>query len=176
MSKVYQIESLTSIAPDETYLVLINPERIPHLVLVHQSFYYTLTYNDCIRKEPFGPYLEKLKRAGKKILMLQITHLVADPDEVFQNYQKAKDGEITCLEPIKRTLLPEINVEFVFELIPHLYENEMIVKSLGFNLENLLTNGNEFELNQYTKASIYAYISALNRNYDTRRKNRLETH
>ena len=72
MAEVKNIAKFDRIDSKSTYLVLISPEKIPHLIIVQQNKYYSLTYKKSVIAEDFDSYLKFLKKSGKKVLLLEI--------------------------------------------------------------------------------------------------------
>ena len=148
------------------YLVLINPEKIPHLIVVQGNKYFSLTNSESIVNENFKPYFSKLKRAKRKLLLFELKPSKIDLAAVFEQYKSVNTESITCLVPVKESLLKNSNAKFVFELIPELYEANLINSALQLNLEDELTSLGEFNLNTYSLEDIFNYIKHLNSKHD----------
>jgi len=174
-SKVLSTTTLTDILPfpgvdkNATYLVLISPESIPHLCLIHRGLYYSLTYKECEIGKDFAIYLQFLIRAKRKILFLEIDQAVNYPWTVFKKYQQLANTNLTCIDPIKETLMEKSNAEYVFQLIPELQEANRIKQVFHLNMEMDLKNSPEFKLREYSKETIFAYIQALNEKHIKRK-------
>lgn len=165
MPEVRNVQPFSGINDQSTYLVLISPERIPHLVLVHHGKYYSLNYKESLIGEDFNSYLKFLRRSNKKVLFIEIVPGKSDIASIFKKYTKAESGKATCLQPINDWLLSDREISFVFELIPELYERDMILSAQHLNLEENLGKNAEFALSQYDKEDIYSYIEALKKRH-----------
>lgn len=165
MPKVIGLKKLDVINPSSTYLLLISPETIPHLALVHKGAYFSLTHKKSIIGEEFQPYFNFLNRAKRKMIFIEIQNVVNDPLGAFRAYSKANKEEITCLFPVKDCLLPESKAEFIYELIPDLYLAGKVADAFHVSLEDDLTDLGDFNLSIYPKEAIFSYIESLNQKY-----------
>jgi hypothetical protein len=145
-----------------TYLLLVSPESIPHLVLVHNTLCYSLTYRECEIGKDFGVYLQALVRAKRKMLFVELSGIEENPWTIFQRYAQLTGTGLTCIVPVKETILPGSKAEFVFELIPDLQDQGKIKQVYHLNMEPEFKKSATFTLRQYKKEAIYAYIQALN--------------
>lgn len=165
MAKVKSVQPLIKLSDQGTYLVLISPETIPHLVVVRNGKYYSLTNKKSVIGEDFNPYLAFLKRSNRKVLFLELDVINGDIKNSYESYQKVNSKDTTCLSPIKDWLSIEESIQFVYELIPMLYLKEMIKETYHINMGDIIVEGGDFVLSQYSKADIYSYIDKLNRKY-----------
>ena len=168
MYKVAGVKSLNWLNPSANYLILINPEKIPHLGLIKKGHYYSLTYKKTQLKEPFKPYFNFLKRSGRAMLFLEIKTDLDEVEEVFERYEKAVVGKTTCLHPIRETILPSSQANFIYELLPELEQIEVIGQAFHVNMDDLLDENLDFTLSTYDKNSIYSYIETLNEKHAKR--------
>lgn len=151
-----------------TYLFLINPHEIPHLVLVKDQQYFALTYKESVIGSDFQGYFNALKRTQKKMIILELQGLENAPETVFERYEQA--GEKTCFVPIKETLLPQSMTQFIYELVPDLYCASKIVQAYQMNVEKELNDSGDFEMREYSLEDIYSYIEKLKREHAKRNK------
>lgn len=165
MPKVKAVQSYSELQPNKCYLVLISPGKMPHIALINKGAYYSLTYKKCIAGEHFASYLSFFKRTKRALLFLELSHLVQDPALIFKRYKCVDTEKITCLTPIKETVLKESKANFVFELIPELYEANRIVGAFQLNMDELLDDLGDFNLVEYSKSAIFDYIKTLNQKY-----------
>lgn len=165
MIKVKNVRALQGLNPNKSYLVLINPERIPHLVAVVNNKYFSLTNRKSVIGEDFDAYFNFLKRSNKKVLFIELNDTSGNIDEAFKQYSKVDSKHTTCLEPIKKWLQVDENVDFVFNLIPLLQGENRISAVWHFNMEEELDKLGDFKLSQYSKEDIYSYIDKLNKKY-----------
>ena len=163
MGKVFSVTELDAVDNAASYLLLINPDKIPHLVYIQSGKYYSLTYKESLIDLPFDHYFKKLKKLKKKMLFIELVESSSKAQEVFSNYLKADTGTTTCFVPIKDLILPNSKSEMIFELIPELYENQMIKKVSHLNLAADLDESKDFTLSVYNKDLIFSYIKALNK-------------
>lgn len=154
-----------------TYLLLISPESIPHICLVQGGLYYSLTYRECENARDFLPYLQMLLKARRKMIFVEIDRSLENPWVVFKQYEKLVGTELTCLEPVKHTLVENSQANYVFELIRELQEAGRITQVYHMNMEPDLGENNNFTLRVYGKEAIFAYIQALNEKHAKRQKN-----
>lgn len=162
MPELKNVRRLTALDSDHTFLVLISPEKIPHLVIVHANRYYSLTYRSSVIGGDFDAYLEFLRRARKKLLFVDLGVMSEDPSPFFSVYESADETSITCLQPVRDYLAPKSMAQFVYELLPEL---DMLGKVLGYyqlNLDNELDDSGNFEMTIYSRKLIYSYIQQLN--------------
>ena len=156
---------------NRTYLVLISPESIPHICLVHGGLYYSLTYRECENARDFLPYLQLLLKARRKIIFIEVDKTHESPWRVFQSYEKLVGTGLTCLQPVKETLVENSQANYVFELIRELQDANRITQVYHMNMEPDLGKENQFTLRVYGKEAIFAYIQALNEKDAKRQKN-----
>lgn len=165
MTKILNIREDFCDIDEGSYLLLIEPQNIPHLVFLQDGRYYSLTYKGVELGFSFPPYLEKLVRLKKKIIFLQVERSVESPFLVFSDYATAGDHDQTCFYPIKQLLLPESRAEMIFQLIPELYAAGKIKDAMHFGLTSLLENNTDFNLPVYTKADVLRHIANLKEKY-----------
>ena len=168
MTTIKNLKPLTGVDASATYLILISPENIPHLAIVHKGLYYSWTHKKVIISEPFKPYFNFLKRANRKMIFIALKDLNLNLESNFLRYKEIKDKTITCLLPIKDSLLPKSKADFIFELIPELYASNLIKESFYVNMKEDLNEFGDFLLSKYSKQAIYSYIESLNEKYAKR--------
>ena len=168
MSKVLKPEPFTGLKSDATYLFLISPDKIPHLVLVKDLLYYALTYKESVIGADFSAYFNALKRSRKRMIILELTDIERFPETVFSQYQEA--GEKTCFVPVKESLLSSSESNFIYQLVPDLYKANKIVKAYQLNLEEELDDLGDFRMNEYSLQDIYSYIESLKNEHAERNK------
>lgn len=161
MSKVFFPKPFSGFEDSKNYLVLVSPEKIPHLVLVTQNNYYSLTYKEAELGKDAGRYLDLLKRLNKAMLVFELHADLSKIDAAFANYIAADSANTTCFVPIKSLIAPESKAEMIFELIPELNANKLIGNCYHLRLEKFLSISGEFELRTYTKEMIFSYIQQL---------------
>lgn len=165
MAKVKNLRKGLTDIDNGCHLILINPEKIPHMVYLQDGRYYSLTYQGVELAFSFLPYLDRLLRTKKKMIFLELDVTGLEPFTVFSEYAEAGDDQATCLDPVKRLLLPESKAEMVFQLIPELYEKGLIRAVCQVGMEEMLDENGDFELNEYSKEAVFNYIELLKNKY-----------
>lgn len=168
MAKVKDVKQLAELNDSATYLLLISPEKIPHLAVICHGKYFSLTHKKVVMNEPFEPYFRYLKKSGRKMLFIELNLDLIDFEAYFSRYTRAGLEADTCLVPIKESVLPFSKAQFVFELIPDLYNADKIKNAFHLNLAADLTDLGDFNLSIYPKEAIFSYIESLNQKYAKR--------
>ena len=163
MSEVIDLKPFEGLEIDGTYILLVHPQTIPHLMFIHHENYFSLTHKDVEVNLPIKPLMKKLTRLNKRMVFIKIKKMDIDPIRIFSKYEKVDDQLITCLYPIKELLLPDSKAEMIFELIPELYENGLVESASQYNLTEYLDSTGNFTLNEYKKQAIFSYIEQLNK-------------
>jgi len=154
--------------PAATYLVLINPEKIPHLGIVQNGKYFSLTYKKAQIGEDFKPYFNFLKKTGRRLLFIALEGKLNEIRDIFEQYDKAVVGKTTCLHPIREAVKPGSRANYIFELLPELEEDQLITGCYHTNMDDLLGEDESFELSTYDKDAIDQYIQTLNEKHAKR--------
>ncbi|OIQ29898.1 MAG: hypothetical protein BM555_05515 [Crocinitomix sp. MedPE-SWsnd] len=163
MSEVYNLEPFEGIEIDGSYILLVHPQTIPHLIFIHHGKYFSLTHKEVEVNLDLKPLMKKLCRLKKRMIFLKLKKIELDPVTIFERYEKVDENLITCLFPIKELVLKDSEAEMIFQLIPELYDNQLIEKALQFNLTEYLDSNGSFTLNEYKKEAIFSYIQQLNK-------------
>jgi len=166
MTILTDIQPFPGVEKNSTYLVLISPESIPHLCLIHRGLYYSLTFKECEIGKDFTTYMQFLVRARRKILFVEVDQVVENPWTVFKRYEKLAGTNLTCIVPVKETIFPESKAEYIFQLIPELIATGKMKQVFHLNMEMDFKDKCEFKLREYSKETIYAYIQALNSKHE----------
>jgi len=169
MSEVYNLEPFEGVEIDGSYILLVHPQTIPHLIFIHHGRYFSLTHKEVEVNLDLKPLMKKLCRLKKRMIFLKLKKMDLNPISVFERYEKVDEDLITCLFPIKELVLKDSKAEMIFELVPELYDNQLIEKALQFNLTEYLDSKGSFTLNEYKKEAIFSYIQQLNKQ-DARRE------
>jgi len=162
MTRLSNVIPFPGAEKDKTYLLLISPESIPHLCLIHGGLYYSLTYRGCENAKNFAEYLSFLVRAKRKMLFVEVDRTEQNPWAVFTKYDKLAGSALTCLQPIKETIFEKSQANFVFELIQELQNANRIKQVYHMNMEPDFKDRDFFSLREYSKEAIFTYIEALN--------------
>ncbi|MEX1001872.1 MAG: hypothetical protein WDZ35_07145 [Crocinitomicaceae bacterium] len=177
MAKLLNVNQFTGYQKETTYLVLINPERIPHLVFLQNGRFYSLTYLGTDLNRDFLPYFKRLQKGKNKMIFIALRHEASEQltSDIFKRYKSAGDNQFTCFSPVKDILLPNSRAEMIFELIPDLYENQKIVSVSQIGLDESVDKQGDFELSEYNKEDIFSYIQALKTKHAKRKKSHAQS-
>ena len=150
------------------WLCLIGTHEIPpHIALINEAKYYSITTNRIKAGEP----IEKiLKAIGRKALptvfvsMKQVKNIDGILEESFTNYPTLGNGEHSCLSPISDVLAKVYSPEFgsqhlVFDVLSLAEKNEMLVECRSLFIDKL-DNG-VLHLPKYTHAQIRHKINSI---------------
>lgn len=168
MPKVQSVQPFTHLDSKKCYLLLISPEKMPHLALVNRKGYYSLTHKKSIVGDYFDPYLAFFKRTKRRLLFLELVDIEESPASVFGEYTKVDTSKTTCLTPVKKVVLSKSEADFVYELIPELYKENRIANAYQLNMDDLLDELGDFNLVEYPKSAIFDYIKSLNEKHAKR--------
>lgn len=169
MTRLSNVIPFPGAEKNKTYLLLISPESIPHLCIIHGGLYYSLTYKECESARDFASYLPFLVRAKRKLLFVEIDRIAENPWTIFRKYEKLAGTGFTCLQPVKETIFEKSQAEFVFELIQELQQQNRIKQVYHMNMEPDFKDQDYFSLREYSKDAIFTYIQALNEKHTKKR-------
>lgn len=176
MPKVIQPKKFVELDSTSSYLLLISPESIPHLLFIQNNAYFSLTTKESVIGNDFTGYLKQLIRLKKKLIFIELNSNPPNVKDVFEHYVTVDTDNITCFTPIKNILLPKSKAEMIHQLIPELYENHLIKASYYFGLEKELDNLGDFKLSEYSKEMIFSYIQQFKETDAERKKSKFKTH
>lgn len=159
------------------YLVIHNPAQVPpHIFLVYNKKYYSLTYNKIFIANDFLKRLNLFDSKNTPLLIIEldcsffyeIENIIANE---FKKCSFAGQNDTTCLTPIKEVFFKVFkisfnNIQFIYEMIPLLKSNQLIKSIKHKNLNDEINNGT-FILNDYNLNDIKNKI----RNYQLKNKN-----
>ena len=147
-------------------LLLTDAEKVPpHIGLVHKGLYYSATANGTILGRKMSLVIDVITKKNKKVLFALFNFQLdkAILKNTFLNYGALSNGK-TCLYPAKTCIEKSsghrFNVNFVFELIPEMSNQNLIANYYHFLLEAHLDNG-YYTLSTYKKSDIIACIDRL---------------
>ena len=150
------------------HLILFHVNRVPpHLGIVYKQKYYSLTASECQIGIDFDPIWRLIRSKKIETIVIKIDSVPSQEfiSAAYQSYEVAKPNQYTCLSPIKdyfnehHQISPE-GIQFVFDLIPILYESNLIDEVRQINLTSE-SNEFSFELLTYTMSEIYSRIQEL---------------
>ncbi|MCO6500042.1 MAG: hypothetical protein J5I47_06655 [Vicingus serpentipes] len=155
------------------FLFMFRATKIPpHIGVITNGLLFDITsvgpnrgtdvlefYQTCLKRKNEVVFIA-LKQTGSSLDMFD------NITEKVDKYWKVTE-EVSCLNPIKDFIEEAFDIEvnhtnFIFELLPILYDHELIEGVSQLNLSKKLKD-NVFELKKYTKEDIDNCIKALTR-------------
>jgi hypothetical protein len=156
---------------NDVFLVVLYASRIPpHLAVSVNGKLFTLTVKGANVDGELSALLRLIRKRNIESLFIKLSvpafftfpELHKEIRKYTLAYPRVDVGIATCLSPIKDFCANVFdtdlkNVNFVFDLLPKLYEQKIISYCYQMNLGHLL-KGNSFLLNKYTMNDIYEGI------------------
>lgn len=163
-TRIKPIEPLEGdMPPKGTYVLLVGPRRVPpHLALIRNGFYYSLSVKGVEVEKDASEVLRALERKGKEAVLLGISSTLEEdpPSELFLAYKGSEPPLSSCLGPIVDFCgFPEVSgIRTVHDLIVHLEASEMLdpphlMKGMG---ERDIPE--EIRIPAYEEADVRAYL------------------
>jgi hypothetical protein len=155
------------------WIVLYHADRIPpHLMLVSEGHYYSLSVKGNHLGEPVEPMLRYARSKKHKLIFFQVQlpSEIAYSEEFlrsfFKRYIAPEAGKITCLYPIREfleALSPKgfIHSAFVFELFALLEKSGFSGEHFHLNMDEEWNNQKQIKLPLYSRADIDLCIQNL---------------
>ena len=154
-----------------TYILILGADlRPPHLSLLVDGKIFSLNVHGPQLEMPLEKQLKLIKIRKIKSLFIRLnTSIYIHDNNLFKEaikntliYSKIEPGLATCLSPVKNFCagvfgIDTGRVQTIFDLLPLLYERQLISCCFHYNMEPLLV-GNSFCLNTYTLQDIYYSI------------------
>lgn len=156
---------------NDVYLVVLYATRIPpHLAISVNGKLFTLTVKGATINGELKALLKLIRQRNIDSIFIKLsvpaiftlTQLHDEIKKYMLAYPRVDVGIATCLSPIK-DFCSEIyeteikNVNYVFDLLPKLYERGVITTCYHLNLDRYLV-GNSFHLSKYNMNDIYEGI------------------
>lgn len=153
-----------------SWLVILHASRIPpHVGLMINGNYNSLTIKEREMNVKCEALLKTISQKKIDALFLKLAkHPVFSEDyklQVFQEqlsqFKAVKQGEATCLSPIK-LFFEEFyaihkNEQLLFDFVDTLYNNDYITEAIGINIKNG-TESNAFKFTPYTESELQKRI------------------
>ncbi len=155
----------------DVYLIVLYATRIPpHLAISVNGKLFTLTVKGATIDGELKALLKLIRQRMIDSIFIKlsvpplftIAELRNEIKKYTLAYSRVDVGIATCLSPIKdfcsgiyETELQRVN--FVFDLLPKLYEQKVITSCYQLNLNRYMI-GNSFHLSKYTMNDIYEGI------------------
>jgi hypothetical protein len=170
-SLVYENFQDSSVFNKGTWLVVLHASRIPpHVGLMIDGNYNSLTIKERELNVNVAPLLKAISQKKIEALFLKLLkHPVFSTDHqlsVFQEqlnqFTAVKQGEATCLSPLKLFFeefyaVPNNKEQLFFDFVDILYRNEYVVNAIGVNLPE--TKNKIFHLPHYTNEELQERIA-----------------
>lgn len=157
------------------FVFMYRATRIPpHLGIIFKGKLYDITLQDPNLGVDASEFLTSITKKFTKTIFFEIQqpkksdekNLIQHLNDAIMQFQKISETT-SCISPLKFFFneayqLNTSQVNFIFDLIPLLIENQLIINTYHLNLERNI-NQNEFLLKTYTKEDIINCLQALNR-------------
>jgi len=155
------------------FLFMFRATRIPpHIGIITNGLLFDITSVGPNRGVDVVEFYQTCLKRKNEVLFIELEQIGSSLDlfdnitEKVDKYWKV-DEEVSCLNPVKDFIAEAFDVKvnhtnFIFELLPILYENELVLNISQLNLDTKLKN-NVFQLKKYTKEDIDNCIKALTR-------------
>lgn len=147
--------------PHETYIGLINIDRIPyHLLVVSGGKQFSWEVRKSRIGEDFKTLIRHLEARKTRCVFFRISEDPSIIEKVNQAYS-TPEFESTCIGPILK-LINSLGVEFknepltIFELMDELAGADFHFQAFGLNIERV-----NFELREYSRTEVDEHISQL---------------
>ena len=156
------------------FLFMFRATKIPpHIGIISNGLLFDITSVGPNRGTDVVEFYQTCLNRKNEVLFIELEQMGSSLDlfdnitEKVDKYWKV-DEEVSCLHPIKDFIEEAFDVEvnhtnFIFELLPILYEQELVVNVSQLNLDAKLSGDNVFGLKKYTKEDIDNCIKALTR-------------
>lgn len=156
-----------------TFIGIFRATRIPpHLSIITDGKLYDITTVGPNKGIDINDVYSAISKRKEGVIFIELEKGIAGVNQTqiinehVINYWKV-DNEISCLHPIKDFLAEayQVNVKranFIFELLPLLYDFEMIKDVSQINLDHKVIDG-KFEITKYSKKDVENCINALKR-------------
>ena len=155
-----------------TYILISEAtQKPPHLSLLVEGKIFSLGVKGHQLNMPFELQLKLIKVKKINTLLIKLdTSLYIIGNQLFKEakyntikFSKIEMGIATCLSPIKDFCanifdLDMSRVNFIFDLLPILYERKLISACYHYNMEKYLVN-NSFHFPKYTMQDIYERVN-----------------
>lgn len=154
-----------------TYILVLNAlDKPPHLSLIVDNHIFSLGVTGPKLAMPLPVQLRVVKARNIKTLFIELhTSLFIHDSQLYRHaknhtlaYRKVEAGVATCLSPIKNFCstifdIDVSNVNYIFDLLPLLYEKKLVKNCFHLNMEKNVVAG-EYHLEKYTLQDIYMSI------------------
>ncbi|PCI94437.1 MAG: hypothetical protein COB15_14245 [Flavobacteriales bacterium] len=153
------------------FIFIYRASRIPpHIGVVVNGLLYDITSIGPNIDLPVADFYKTAVKRKTEVLFVELKDSkVSNLNEIItamvKNHYKVTT-DTSCLVPVKefisKTYVNVSETNFIFELLPLLYENDLITDVWELNLAHKIKN-NIFEIIKYTKQDVEDCLAALNR-------------
>jgi len=166
---------LTSDFQNRLFLLILNAtNKPPHLVIIINNKVFSLTVKGVQMGDSMNSLFKLINQKKIKTLFIElnfpsdyfIENSLNKMKNILLNYNQIKIEKITCLNPLKDFFEQEYHIEsqkpnFIFELLPLLFQKKIIKNVFHKNMEFDLENGNYY-FQKYTMKEVNENIKILN--------------
>ena len=169
--------NITGIVSEEnlqegTYIFIYRASKIPpHIGIITNGLLYDITSIGPNVDLPVSDFYRTAVKRKTEVLFVElksseIQNLNKIIIEKVKKYHKVT-LDVSCLTPVKEFVnevygLDVFQSNFIFELLPTLYQNNLITNVWELNLTKKI-NDQAFEMTKYTKEDVENCVAALNR-------------
>lgn len=178
---MYSTYSINNILPaseavlkNDIFLVVLYAARIPpHLAVSVNGKIFTLSVKGATVDGNLDSMFALIRKKNIETIFIKLSvpeifsiqDLYNEIKKYTLSYPRVDIGIATCLTPIKdfcaTVYEPKMKqVNFVYELLPMLYEKNIVTNCYQLNLDYLMSNG-KFEIKKYSMNDIYEGIRAV---------------
>jgi hypothetical protein len=151
-----------------TYILLLNANKVPpHLGLISEGKYYSLTANESQIAVDGSSIWRMVQTKQIPALFIEVNSFGSEEilADVFGQFERAIPGKVSCLQPLKSYFssvhqISMNSVNYVFDLVEQLEAHDLLLGSYHQYLENDLINGS-FTMITYSMEEIYDRITKL---------------
>ena len=160
---------------NDVYLIVLHASRVPpHLALSVNGKLYTLTVKGATVNGELISLLKLIRQRSIESIFIKLCvpelftlqQLKNEIEKYTLAYPRVDVGVATCLNPIKDfcssiydTEISKVN--FLYDLLPKLYEQKVITSCYHLNLDRHLTD-DSFFMRRYSMNDIYESIRKIN--------------
>jgi hypothetical protein len=169
MTLIKQVNEFGEIKPEKLYLIIFHADKKPpHLGLIWNKLYFSLTIKGSEIEIPFDEKLELINKRSIPCLFLEIktadnsSFLLKELKEIFSSYPPLTN-KTSCLEPIGEFFYKIFQLKaeapLLHGMIVALQKQHLIIESFSLHLK--LMDNRTFELAPYDAVEVSARIRRL---------------
>lgn len=173
MSDIFTIENVVALKPEELnkgfYLHMYKADcEPPHIAFSIEGILYELNHNGPRIRNDINALLSLLTTKNIKALFFEIRALkkltTTESKQILEGFMNGYNGfhetnNVSCLSPIKDFFKWGYNIEtekvnFVFDLLPLLRNDNLIIKTSHLNMAELINENGSVCLKKYNREAI----------------------